>query len=171
MDFESLKTQVENRILETYCAAEKYFGPCFDLPTVTYTLRGRVAGTARYPANTINFNKEILLDNPEAFINRTPAHEVAHLITFKMFGASVQPHGKEWIRVMGILGLPAVRCHSYVVKTKNEYICKCENKIHYLSTIRHNKIQKSKQFWYCKTCEEQLVWKKLCCQERNLIPI
>ena len=59
MDFESLKTQVENRILETYCAAEKYFGPCFDLPTVTYTLRGRVAGTASYPANTINFNKEI----------------------------------------------------------------------------------------------------------------
>jgi len=171
MDFETLKKQVEDEILKTYLTAEKYFGACFDLPVVTYTLRGRTAGVARHSINTINFNKQILLDNPSDFIKRTPAHEAAHLIAFKMFGVFIMPHGKEWRRVMVMLGLSPVRCHSYVVKTGHEYICKCKDKIYNLSTVRHNKIQKSKQFWYCKLCGEQLVWKKLCCEERTLIPV
>lgn len=171
MTFETLKTQVENEILQAYIIAEKYFGPRFELPTINYDLRGTKAGTANYVTNTINLNKKILLDNPKEFIQRTPGHEAAHLITRKMFGRFVASHGKEWKRVMGILGLPAVRCHNYVVKTDHEYSCKCEDKTHYLSTIRHNRIQKRQQFWYCKHCGEQLAWKKLCCQERTLIPV
>ncbi len=42
--------------------------------------------------HTITINNDL---NPYAFLV-TYLHEVAHLVAFKKYGRSIQPHGKEW---------------------------------------------------------------------------
>lgn len=86
----------------------------FHFPAITYDLRGRVAGWARYSANSIRLNADLLRNNEEAFLHRTVAHELAHLVAHRVWAGGVsRPHGKEWQSVMNFYGVPANRCHSY----------------------------------------------------------
>jgi SprT protein len=86
---------------------------------VEFTLKGTTAGKAFIGRNKIALNPTLLRENPEAFLKRTPGHEVAHFATYALhgfkdkLGNKIQPHGKEWQVMMWSLGLNNTRCHSY----------------------------------------------------------
>lgn len=46
-------------------------------------------------------------------VRETFLHEFAHLVAFERWGRGIKPHGPEWRRVMGSLGLTPDATHSY----------------------------------------------------------
>lgn len=98
------------------------------MPRVIYELRGRTAGTASYSKWEINLNAVLLMENVDDFIERTVPHELAHLITDKLYPENHRPkrdpwsgrrpkrspHGADWQYVCRAIGMTDVtRCHSY----------------------------------------------------------
>lgn len=92
-------------------------GIIIPMPIVRFDLRGTTAGKAWSSKNILQFNPILLDQNPERFVRQTCGHEVAHLGAFVKYGPRIQPHGKEWARVMWALSLPAKRCHNYDIST------------------------------------------------------
>ena len=111
--------KVEDKVLETYIKAEEIWKRQFELPRLQFDLRGCCAGRAA--VNIVGLNPSIqlnpiLLNNNESnFIETVIPHEVAHLLTNRLFGFWVKPHGREWKSVMVALGLQPIRCHNYDV--------------------------------------------------------
>lgn len=76
-----------------YCARlYDYFGFEFQIKKARQTKLGDYRYDGRTKLHTITINNDL---NPFAFLI-TYLHEVAHLMTFRDFGKSVSPHGKEW---------------------------------------------------------------------------
>ncbi len=105
----------EQEIIRAYEIARRKMGIVVELPRIKWDLRGTTAGRAYYHENLIRLNPVLLQENTERFVVRTPAHEAAHLIAFRLHGANIAPHGGEWQRVCWAIGIPATRCHSYDV--------------------------------------------------------
>ena len=80
---------------------------------ITFNLKGRTAGRAFIGKNIIAFNPTLLRDNPEAFLARTPGHEVVHFAAYAKYGHDIKAHGNEWQRMMATMGLSTKRCHNY----------------------------------------------------------
>lgn len=73
------------------------------------------AGRANYARNEIIMNERLLNLNPE-HIEQTFAHELAHLISFALYGRNGTGHGRLWQEVMVKLGYSPERTHSLDVK-------------------------------------------------------
>lgn len=157
---EELKAMALKRIEEVYQRLEDGYQTHFFRPKVSFDLKGRRAGVAYYHKNLIRLNQTILLDYREKFIADTPGHEVAHLAARRLHGGLIQSHGPEWQSVMRVIGQPATRCHDFVVKTKNVYSCKCDEK-HYASTRMHNSFLRGEVKLSCRRCKQPLVWEKI----------
>jgi SprT protein len=156
-----LQTKAIERIRQVYAKAELIYGRSFKFPTVSFKLKGRRAGSAIPAYNKLILNNDMLHRNGDAFVNDTPGHEAAHLIAYDVYGYMIEPHGKEWKKVMlDVCNQQANRCHNFEVVTRHEYICKCENTI-YVSTTKHNRIIKGRSRYYCTTCKVEIRWKKL----------
>lgn len=84
---------------------------------ITFGLKSGVAGRAQISKKVIKFNPTLLRENPEAFLARTPGHEVVHFAAFAKHGLGIDAHGQEWKNMMVQLGLDAKRCHSYDTST------------------------------------------------------
>lgn len=165
MDMNQIDAAIRERIEHTYQVAEQRYGRTFTRPSlITYNVRGKVAGKAYTRTGQIDFNKQILLENLDTFINRTPGHEAAHLIAFQLCG--VADHGPVWRQVMLRTGQAPIRCHSFVVKTPYEYVCGCDT-IHYFTKNRHTRVIGG-TVYSCRICKQQM--RKKCC-ELNLIPV
>ena len=157
---------IRERIEQVYQVAEQKYGRTFKRPTsISYKLRGRTAGRA-FTSGKLDFNLQIILDNLSTFIDRTPAHEAAHLIAHQLSGHL--DHGPVWRQVMLRTGQSPVRCHSYVVKTPYEYACNCDEP-RYLSTRMHNSILRGNKY-RCNTCQSPIRPKSECCN-KNLISV
>ncbi len=111
-------------------------------PTVSFDLRGRVAGKAIYSARPhVQLNAVLLNENQEEFIADTVGHEVAHLATRTRYGARPSSHGPEWQRMMRLIGQTPSRTHSYdtsnsaVSSKRHTWTCGCRE--HQLTTRRH----------------------------------
>lgn len=113
---------VHAKIEEIYTTATRIWGHTFRRPDVRFDLRGRVAGTAQCHTRKLNFNMTLLNENVDAFLTRTVVHEVAHLIdhvinagknTTKLRGQRSSPHGRDWQKIMVLLGANPSRCHTY----------------------------------------------------------
>ena len=130
---------------------------------IRFDLRGRAAGQASLPARgqpQIRYNPQLLLENGEAFLQRTVPHESAHIIAFRLHGRRIRPHGAEWKAVMALFGADSRRCHDYDVSTvpgrrltRHPYRCGCRE--HQLTSIRHNRIQAG-QVYLCRACGQEL---------------
>jgi len=130
-----------------------------------FDLQGSIAGQYRSQDLIIRYNTAIAAKHFEAFKSRTPAHEVAHHIVHEVWGGRLfqrtAPHGKEWQRVMRLLGVNDIgRCHTYDlggIKVKKQqrhsYQCRCAT--HKISTTRHNRIQRG-MIYLCKSCRQAL---------------
>lgn len=185
-----LRKRVEDKI--TWCieVCEKKYNQAFRRPKVTYNKRGTTAGVANYHEWTIDLNAVLLIENGEAFINRTVVHEWAHLVTdqvypeahrptsnnahsyFRTKRVKRSPHGTQWQSVMRVLGADPSRCHSYDVanvqrKVDMPFVYKCNCRSHIpFSLKRHNKHQAGVLInpisggYRCSRCKTQLTFVK-----------
>ena len=109
-----LEQRVLARLRELYAKAEAIYGRAFVFPSLDFKDMGRTAGRAYFLENKIRLSPTLLTDNVETFFSRTIPHEVAHLVSFKVFPHMSRYHGREWARVMKELGATDIkRTHSY----------------------------------------------------------
>lgn len=130
------------------------------MPTVTYHVRGTKAGAAYPTQNEIRLNPQLLLENPEEFLQQVVPHELAHLLVYQLFGR-VKPHGIEWQNMMtGLFGLPAHTCHRFDTSSVQgktfPYQCGCQ--IHQLSIRRHQRVQRGSASYFCRKCKQKLIF-------------
>ena len=78
---------------------------------VVFALKSGTAGKAHLNRGVIQFNPTLLRENPEAFLKRTPGHEVVHFAAYMKYQDT--GHGPNWKRMMRELDLEDTRCHSY----------------------------------------------------------
>ena len=150
-----MKELCQKRIEECYQVAENYFCREFDRPSIEFSRRmTSCAGKAFLGENKIRLSEPLLLENGMNFVSRTPAHEAAHLIAYRVFGD--RGHGTGWKCIMHLLGQEASRCHSYEVAGGEKYISDCGKEMS-LSKIRHNKLQSGKvEYYYFKKSNVRL---------------
>lgn len=163
---ESLKQRVEEKIEQCYQIAERHFNRQFKRCGVKYDVSGRVAGYANYQHNVVRLNPVLLIENEDQFIDTTVPHEVAHLLTYKMYdinrGGRWAHHGPEWKSVMHVLGADPSRCHSFdtsraerKVKTKYHYVCGCNDRPRIISSVIHNRIVNGRSY-HCQACRQPI---------------
>lgn len=121
-------------------------------------LRGKAAGQVVWAQGEtrIRYNLALAKHQPEAFIQQTVPHEVAHVVT-RLLYPKARPHGPEWRRVMAHLGIADVqRCHNFAVAPPSHsqrrwpYRCSCRD--HQLSATRHNRILRGERNYLCRHC-------------------
>lgn len=133
--------------------------------SILFNLKGCVAGKAysQIPRK-IKFNLPLAIDNLDDFLVNVVGHEIAHLYQRKIYPCS-KPHGKEFKKVMRLLGYDPTRCHNYdTSKTKQKrmkiryiYICDCIGKEFKLTERRHEQSLTYYKYhqhnpFYCKEC-------------------
>lgn len=152
---------VLNKIDSCYQHAECRLNRIFPRPTINFNQRGKAAGSARLQTNELRFNPILLQENQQHFITHTVPHEVAHLLTYQLYGRT-KPHGKEWQQIMQqIFGLAAKTTHQYDVSSVKgatfTYACQCKD--HHLTIRRHNKIVRDNIKYICRFCRQSLIAK------------
>lgn len=126
---------------------------------VNYKMR-TTAGKANYTKNKIVLNGRLLTDNT-FYIEHTFAHELAHLVSYALYGAVGAGHGRHWRSVMHTFGYAANRCHKldtskYARKHPVKGRAKCGCKVHDLKAKLFNNIQKGRKY-KCLKCDIYLV--------------
>jgi len=130
---------------------------------ILFDLKGQSAGMVQFPVTgvpVIRYNRVLLQENGLAFVDHTPAHEVAHVVARTLFGRKIRPHGSEWRAVMRHLGAVPDRCHRFDTSRSSNrqyrrfpYRCGCRQ--HMLTSIRRNRIQRG-QSYHCRDCGDRL---------------
>lgn len=144
-------------VREYILKAERIYGRRFLLPRIEFGIRGETAGRAFYKSWRIELNTQLFQENQNVFITRTIPHEVAHLISYALYGNEGMGHKTRWKSVMRALGVQdATRCHKYattsarIVKRKYHYVCNCHVP-HILTSIKHNRIRRGVKY-RCRHC-------------------
>ena len=156
--------EIQERLMTLNQAALDHWGYDFDLPTLTWDLRGTVGGQAYLNQNLIRINQEALKKYKDTYIKQTIGHEFAHLVSYKSL--KHRGHGRSWAKVMRSFDLLPDRCHDYdltparVVKKQYLYACdKCGQEFN-LTAVRHNKMMKNKSHYRHSTDGGKLVYIK-----------
>jgi SprT protein len=127
-------------------------------------LRGQSAGQLRRYADgrlVIRYNLSMAQLQPDAFLRETVPHEVAHVVTWLLYGKRARPHGREWQAVMRFFGFARPnRCHSFQTAGQSArrqrrwlYTCDCQH--HQLSSTRHHRALQG-QAYVCRNCQSTL---------------
>jgi len=163
---QTLQNQAIDKIHEALDKAEKHYNITLPRPSISFDLKGKTAGRANMP---------LMEQNGDAFMNRTPVHEAAHLIVRKLHGQRrvnrrrvVKPHGPEWKSVMRVLGLEPSRCHKYDTtncggrrtrRKGKKYSYKCDCMDYSLGATRHRRnLSVGGHAYRCRKCKTVLVF-------------
>lgn len=136
-----------------------YWPATWPEPELTFSQRGKAAGSAHLPNWQIRLNPVLLCANTQVFLGEVIPHELCHLLVFGHHGRTA-PHGREWKALMQQLyGLPGKATHSLDVSQLQGpqflYLCHCRE--HRLSLRRHNKVQRGQSRYLCRHCSSPLV--------------
>ena len=130
-------------------------------PHVRFDKRGTTGGTANCSLNELNFNAGLMVDNWDEYLNQIIPHEVAHLVKGAVYGTErkgelMRSHGTYWQRIMCQFGIEPDRSHSMDIskvqqpKRKFVYECECCSVEFVLSSVKHNRIERSRsRFQHC----------------------
>jgi SprT protein len=147
-----LQRQVEDKVLEVLELAQVKFNRVFDVPKISYNLRGgSIAGRASYHDHEIMINAEFLSVYPVEVLARTVPHEIVHLVTQIVYPYCKQHHGPEFKATAIKLKCAPERCHRMTLPEykPHVYVCSCSK--YHLSNILHKRIQHG-QKRFCKKC-------------------
>jgi SprT protein len=131
----------------------------FQMPVVTFDLRGTVGGKADIRNNYVKVNQTLCAENFDHYIKQTIGHEVAHLIAHALYPLKrIKPHGYEWQSVMRAFGLPADRCHSYDVstaraRTTTQYAYSCNCQVINVGAKVHRNMSIGLKSYHCRKCK------------------
>lgn len=141
-----IRARVEAKLQECIVKAEaKFPGHKFPMPTIEYTNAAGMAGQANSTKWRIKLSGILLNDtaNVEEMINCTAPHELAHLITGKVYphtegdaserfrarmaglkAPKRDIHGADWRYVMRVLGVDPERTHDMEVSDDLKHLVK-----------------------------------------------
>jgi SprT protein len=106
--------QIETMTYQWIAKGNMMYGLFLELPTITLDLKGMIAGKTIPHKWWIRYNYDLLCKNHDEFITNTTAHEVSHLIEWKLYGKC--GHKKNWKDIMHRFGFEnPCRCHNYKV--------------------------------------------------------
>ncbi|WP_192867868.1 SprT family zinc-dependent metalloprotease [Thaumasiovibrio subtropicus] len=151
---EAVQQQIIQRVHACIALASHRLNRQFELPSIRFNQRGKIAGSARLQSWELRFNLTLLLENQPAFLDDVVPHEVAHLITYALYG-KVRPHGKEWQQIMlGVFKRPPTTTHNFNITNVQgqlfSYQCQCQ--LHQLTIRRHRKVQRGEVRYRCRDC-------------------
>ncbi len=156
----NLHNRVESRIAALLDTAAGAYQQHFPLPQIRLDLRGSKAGAAYPKQYLLRFNPTLLHDNQTAFLCHTVAHEVAHLVAYRLHGDDIRPHGPQWQHIMQVIfGLPATRTHTYETRqaAREAYVyqCDCPDGLHGFTLRRHRRSLQGREY-ICRHCRTPL---------------
>lgn len=145
--------------------AAKIYNVAIPQCEILFNLRGASAGVAHYYYNSnghkIRYNKVLLLQEGNNFIENVIPHEVAHIVAQHVFGCidTNIAHGPFWKKVMRDFGANPERCHTFDTSAckikRKSYEFKCECKTHKVSSVIAKNIAHGRHYT-CNTCKTRL---------------
>lgn len=163
LDETALQRHLLVRVEEAWCLACEVH-PDLPRPRVWFDLRGRSAGQAHYRRGGLRFNRTLLRENRQAFMDEIVPHEMAHWLVFHLEeGRRIRPHGREWQTVMRRLyGLPPNTTHRFDVSRASPmpylYRCRCQTP-HRFTPRRHAQALRGTHY-RCRRCRERLTFER-----------
>jgi len=134
---------------------------------VRFDLRGHKAGEALSCPNVahlIRINRELLYKHGQEYLDRTPGHEVCHIVQTETHPRDKQKHGRVWQIYMRKLGITPSRCHIYDSKPSRvfktyEFACGCSSKVHNMTRVRIRKMVRAEgaRYYKCMSCGHRLL--------------
>lgn len=160
----TMQQRILDKVEESFKKAESFYGKTLPRPeNIIFKRTGTAAGHSCFGRKELMFQIVLAEQEGDTFIDKTPAHEVAHYVDDLVYGSKYNAngrrdiHGPRWKYIMKyVMGQEPSRCHSYDtsnVKHKREtfHYC-CSNGHSYkLSSVIHNRILAgNKRGYRCK---------------------
>lgn len=153
-----LITHCEEALTQRLQQAKQALQQSWPRPRLSFTQRGKAAGTAHLQRWEIRLNPVLLVDNLPLFLHEVIAHELAHLLVFARHGRCA-PHGKPWQAMMSqVFDLePRVTHQLDISKLQGpQFVYRCACREHQLSVRRHNKVLRGQSRYLCRHCGQPL---------------
>lgn len=159
---QDLRAVAQARLQALWQLAEPRLGRRRQPPPTLAFYRGRTdAGRAHQREQRIEINEDLLERYPDAMLAETIAHELAHLLVYRLFGRRARAHGVEWQSLMrDWFGVEPQRTHNFDLaglgvrrQQRHRYHCGCRE--HELSSVRHHRALRGVDY-RCVACQGRL---------------
>jgi len=152
-----LIAEVEAELARCLTRARQLVLRDFPMPEYRLDLRGRTAGLALLKEHCIRLNNAILLRHGAEYIDQVIAHEMAHLLAYRRFGASIRPHGREWRWLMrDVFERKPEVTHAFHARLAHRrvfwYGCDCDEAREF-SLTRHRRALNGTRY-ICRVCKQ-----------------
>lgn len=160
MNIDSItQKRFEDKLTECLAILNKRYNKTFTTPVLRFRQMGKKAGVAYYRTRVIELNSDYCHNGSlDKMINQTLPHELAHIISFELYGLNGCGHKLGWKRVMRVMDVPPIRCHAYSIvgvkirrRNTQQYHYTCNCKSHMVSATIHNRIVRGSQYT-CRHC-------------------
>lgn len=153
----AIQARVKAKLVECIAKLENRYNRKFEMPRISYSMGVRAAGRAKYGTWEIELSAPYLMDpaNVDEMIDDTTPHELAHLVTFRVYPETQERgmpqftsrgykrgkrevHGPCWQEVMWAMGVNPSRTHN--MKLSED------------SALAGNVRQRVRYDWLCTGC-------------------